>query len=231
MESKQMEEQSNFFNDLNDPYVLYLVAFAFQRNNHGADRDMSKAIDLLKRAVDLNGSRAMVELSLCYKKGDGVEQDIPEAIALFQRAIDLNDSYAMKYLDDSVLIDEEIILKEIDKAISWKELSNRDRCESATPMYYYQKYKSNELVNEYNLLATELYNENKYENDSFGLLEYFLNDHNNNLIEQKDELEKQEETKKNDMVIAVLNCLINDADLKLLYKPANGKEYAQECEK
>ena len=42
----------------------------------GVEKDMTKAIELYRRAIDLNNLFAMNDLAICYLKGEGVEKDI-----------------------------------------------------------------------------------------------------------------------------------------------------------
>ncbi len=56
---------------------------------------MVEAIRLYQRAVDLDDSGAMVNLSFCYQNGIGVDQNLVEAIRLSQQAVDLGESAAM----------------------------------------------------------------------------------------------------------------------------------------
>ena len=57
-------------------------------------RDMPKAIEYYKMAVEHGHYGAMNNLGVCYKEGDGVELDFDEAFRLFERAARGGDEHA-----------------------------------------------------------------------------------------------------------------------------------------
>ena len=75
---------------------FYLGVFFFC--NHDNEEGKKKAIELIKRASDNGCISAMVNLAVCYEKGDGVPQDKKKAIELLQKAADMGNTNAMKKL-------------------------------------------------------------------------------------------------------------------------------------
>ncbi len=60
------------------------------RDGYGVTKDLVKAFNLFKQAVDgADDPMAIVRLARCYKKGLGVEKDEEKAKALLKRAKEL----------------------------------------------------------------------------------------------------------------------------------------------
>jgi len=67
-------------------------------NGIGVEKDISKAVRLYQRAIDMGNPLAMFNLAVCYKYGQGVEKDLSKAVGLYQQAADMGNSNAMNNL-------------------------------------------------------------------------------------------------------------------------------------
>ena len=66
--------------------AIYEVGFNYLNGNNGFNKDIKKAIEYFKKAVDLKYSEAYFSLANCYKNGIGVEKDINKAFDLMKEA-------------------------------------------------------------------------------------------------------------------------------------------------
>jgi TPR repeat protein len=58
-------------------------------------KDMKEEIKLYRQSADLGNASAMVNLAMCYQKGDCVEKDMKKAITLYKKSADLGNTKAM----------------------------------------------------------------------------------------------------------------------------------------
>lgn len=69
------------------------------------EADLTKAFTEFQQAYDTNGSHydALINLALCYNKGEGVKQDLSKSAILFTNAASLRsyDSYMSVRLSDA----------------------------------------------------------------------------------------------------------------------------------
>ncbi|KAH3762219.1 sel1 repeat family protein [Pelomyxa schiedti] len=61
----------------------------------GVVKDMNRAVTLYQRSADAGSSLGMVNIAVCFGKGEGVEKDSHHAVALFERASEASDTIGM----------------------------------------------------------------------------------------------------------------------------------------
>jgi len=61
--------------DLNDAEAFYYLGLAYERGQHGLQKDHRKAFQLLNRAAELGSTNGHNSLALAYIGGEGVEED------------------------------------------------------------------------------------------------------------------------------------------------------------
>ena len=66
--------------------AIYEVGFNYLNGNNGFNKDIKKAVEYFKKAVELKYSEAYFSLANCYKNGIGVEKDINKAFDLMKEA-------------------------------------------------------------------------------------------------------------------------------------------------
>jgi len=74
-----------------------LLGYCYQ-NGIGVEKDLSKAVELYQRAVDMGEVHAMTNLGYCYRTGQGVEKNLSKAVELYQRAVNMGEVCAMTNL-------------------------------------------------------------------------------------------------------------------------------------
>lgn len=83
--------------DTNDG-ALYLLGICYYFGD-GVNQDRAKAVELYKRAAQLDHGGAACELGLCYIDGDGVERNVEEGMKWLQVAADFGSTAAMEKLE------------------------------------------------------------------------------------------------------------------------------------
>jgi TPR repeat protein/predicted Ser/Thr protein kinase len=93
-------------NETNDG-ALYLLGICYYFGD-GVNQDRKMAVELYRRAAELDHAGAACELGLCYIDGDGVDRDVEEGIRWLQLAVSLGSSMAQEKLNmvrDARIID------------------------------------------------------------------------------------------------------------------------------
>lgn len=83
--------------DTNDG-ALYLLGICYYFGD-GVNHDRVKAVELYRRAAELDHGGAACELGQCYIDGDGVERDVEEGMRWLEAAARLGSSVAVEKLD------------------------------------------------------------------------------------------------------------------------------------
>lgn len=84
-------------NEANDG-ALYLLGICYYFGD-GVNQDRARAVELYRRAAELDHAGAACELGLCYIDGDGVERDVEEGMRWLELAVKLGSSMAQEKLD------------------------------------------------------------------------------------------------------------------------------------
>ena len=72
--------------DLGDSDALCRLAGAY-KYGHGVEKDMAQALQLYKKAITIDGNvDALLDLGLCYLKGEGVPQNDSHGFFLMERS-------------------------------------------------------------------------------------------------------------------------------------------------
>ena len=71
----------------NDPLGHCWLGVCYEKGR-GVEKDVSKAIELYRRAIDQDSPLGFCYLAVCYEKGNGVEKDVSRAAELYRRASD-----------------------------------------------------------------------------------------------------------------------------------------------
>ena len=69
--------------ELGNAYGMLNYALALQRGE-GVEKDVAKAIELLKEAAELGNAEAMNAYGMCFYTGDGVEKNPAEAVKWYR---------------------------------------------------------------------------------------------------------------------------------------------------
>ena len=69
--------------ELGNAYGMLNYALALQRGE-GVEKDVAKAIELLKEAAELGNAEAMNAYGMCFYSGDGVAKDAAEAVKWYR---------------------------------------------------------------------------------------------------------------------------------------------------
>ena len=99
---------------------MYNLAVLYDFEAEEKYRDMPKAIEYYKMAVEHGHYGAMNNLGVCYKEGDGVELDFDEAFRLFERAARGGDEHAYLNLARAYTYGQGTDI-DLDKALPWCE--------------------------------------------------------------------------------------------------------------
>lgn len=78
--------------------ALYLLGICYYFGD-GVNQDRKKAVELYRRAAELDHAGAACELGLCYIDGDGIDRDVDEGIRWLERAVELGSNMAQEKLD------------------------------------------------------------------------------------------------------------------------------------
>ena len=70
----------------NDDFSQRMVSCYYYFGNRGVQKDLTRAIYWLERAVSLGNIEATFDLAMCFENGDGVDVDIEKALSMYQKA-------------------------------------------------------------------------------------------------------------------------------------------------
>lgn len=77
---------------------LKILARLYESGQEGVPRNLSRAIELYQRAVQLKSPAAMTSLAYLYEHGMGVPQNLGRAVELYQQAVQMGYAPAMMSL-------------------------------------------------------------------------------------------------------------------------------------
>ena len=99
---------------------IFFVALSYHYG-HGTNKDINKAVDYYNQAIQLENSKAMLNLAIIYQYGlEGTKKDSLKAIELYTQASDLGNSVAMYNLA-RIYENASLVGKDIPKAIQLYE--------------------------------------------------------------------------------------------------------------
>lgn len=120
--SEILKEDESFKND-ETQYCLYFVAHSYFEGK-GVEKDVNKAIELLRKAVELDEPLSINYLGYQYDMGKMVEKDLNKALELYKKSADLGLSTAFNNLAFCYR-DGEGVVKDVNKAMRlFKRASN-----------------------------------------------------------------------------------------------------------
>lgn len=80
-----------------DGFAFFLLAYAYEIGE-GCDKDVTKAIELYKKAVEMGDASAMNYLGCIYCEGNSVEQNYIESAKYYNMAIEKGNSDALYHM-------------------------------------------------------------------------------------------------------------------------------------
>ena len=80
--------------DAGDPVAMVHLGEKYLDGGYGLEKDVTRAVDLYERSVELGAKEAHFELGLLYDEGEGVEKDTVKAIQHYEAAAVMGDARA-----------------------------------------------------------------------------------------------------------------------------------------